>query len=145
MRPPVDVAERRVLAGPGGDLVVAAKTVAKLAGWMPVSMSYWLAMMPETSPCSPGIGQIDEALHLRQLGDACRHAPPVVGAVENLLLWSEAIDDPPGAGRHRPALVDVEEGEGGEVLILEDVLRHDVDADVELVGDRSRRTAARAP
>ena len=46
----------------------------------------------------------------------------------------EANDDLPGAGRDRPALGEVEVLEGGPVLALEDVLRHDVDADVVLVG-----------
>ena len=90
-------------------LSLPAKTVAKLAGWIPVSMSYWLEMMPEARPCSPGIGQVDEAHRRRQLADAGLDAPPGVGPVEHLLLGG-GEDDPPGRGRHRPALRDDRSG-----------------------------------
>jgi hypothetical protein len=66
-------------------------------------------------------------------------ARPCRTPVEYLLL-QRRVGHLPRPGAHRPALGDVEMLESGPILPFENVLRHDVDADVVLVGHEKEET-----
>ena len=134
VRPPVHVAERSLLAGPGSDLGIRGEHRRErrrldagddVEGVRDHALGQVLLAR---------IGQVHQALHLRHVSDDAR-APPLVAQVEHLLI-GRRVDHFPGAGRDRPILRDVPVREGRNVLalLLEDVLRHHVDADVVLVG-----------
>ena len=80
-----------------------------------------------------GVGQPDVALHPGHGRQAGLGRPPVVAAVDDLLL-GRGEGHAPGAGGDRPVPGGIVVLEGRPVLSLEDVLRDDVDPDVVLVG-----------
>ena len=108
---------------------------------MPVPASSWLVISACAACCSPAKGSqmlrstAGSGASLRSAAHQAR------AAVEHLLL-RRGLDDLPRAGGDRPFLAQIEVLERRPVLPLEDVLRHDVDADVVFVGhekEKSRR------
>src|SRR5205085_9598880 len=68
--------------------------------------------------------------------------PPRLPPINNL-LFGRGEDHLPGTGGDRPVLVYIEVLERGPVLILEDVLRDDIDPNIVLVGQKVEEAGSR--